>query len=127
MTAFIDDKDEVRQDFNVPNDLFLTIYRIDRIKVLTVLDERFYIPYGSCFEEGKFRKRIQFMYGGKLQRIKFKYLGLDIDAILDKLPTAKVIGEDDGVYTITAEVFGNGIHMWLRSQGENVKVLKNLT
>lgn len=123
LTAFIDDKDEACKDFDIINDSFPTIYRLDRIKRLTRLDEKFHIPYSSRFEEGEFRKRIQFMYGGKLQRIKFRYSGLDVDAVLDRLPTAKIISESEGVYTITAEVFGKGIDMWLRSQGENVKLL----
>lgn len=63
------------------------------------------------------------MYGGKLQKIKFKYYGNDVDAILDKLPTAKILAENNGVYTIAAEVFGKGIDMWLRSQGDMVEVL----
>lgn len=50
----------------------------------------------------------------------FKYLGENVEAILDRLPTAKVEGEEDGVYTISAEVFGKGIHMWLRSQGDSI-------
>jgi hypothetical protein len=119
LTAFIDDE-EVRKDFDVINDSFPTIYRIDRIETLKVLDERFHIPYSNRFEEGEFRKRIQFMYGGKLQKVKFKYSGNDIDAILDRLPTAKILNEDNGVYTISAEVFGKGIDMWLRSQGDAV-------
>lgn len=121
-TAFIDDE-EVKKDFNVLNDSFPTIYRIDRIKKLTVLEERFYLPYSSRFEEGEFRKRIQFMYGGKLQRVTFRYSGIDVDAILDRLPTAKILEEEDGVYTISAEVFGKGIDMWLRSQGDNVEII----
>lgn len=60
LTAFIDD-DVVKKDFDVLNDSFPTIYRIDRIKALEVLNERFHIPYSSRFEEGEFRKRIQFM------------------------------------------------------------------
>jgi hypothetical protein len=60
------------------------------------------------------------MYGGKLQKVKFKYFGNDIDAILDRLPTAEILDEENGVYTVSAEVFGKGIDMWLRSQGENV-------
>ena len=48
-----------------------------------------------------------------------------MDAILDRLPTAQIVKEENGVYTITAEVFGKGIDMWLRSQGENVRVLKD--
>lgn len=123
LTAFIDDED-VRKDFDVINDSFPTIYRIDRIKKLKVLGEKFHIPYSSRFEEGEFRKRIQFMYGGELQKVKFNYSGTDIDAILDKLPTAQIISEEDGVYTICAEVFGKGIDMWLRSQGTYIKKIE---
>lgn len=122
LTAFIDDE-EVRKDFDVLNDSFPTIYRIDRIKGLKVLDEKYHIPYSSRFEEGEFRKRVQFMYGGKLQKIKFQYFGNDVDAILDRLPTAKILSEENGVYTIGAEVFGKGIEMWIRSQGDLIKRL----
>ena len=122
-TAFIEDED-VKKDFDVLNDSFPTIYRIDRIKSLRVLDERFHIPYKDRFEEGEFRKRIQFMYGGKLRRVKFRYTGLDIDAILDRLPTAKIIAVEDGAYTLSAEVFGQGIDMWFRSQGSYIEVIE---
>ncbi len=122
LTAFIDDA-KVRENFNVLEDAFPTIYRIDRIQALTVLEERFDIPYKDRFEEGEFRKRIQFMFGGKLRKIKFKYSGYSVEAVLDRLPTAKIISEEDGVYTITAEVFGDGIDMWLRSQGDRVSVV----
>ena len=120
LTAFIDDE-ETRKDFDVINDSFPTIYRIDRIKNLSVLEERFHIPYSSRFEEGEFRKRIQFMYGGKLQKVKFKYKGESVEAVLDRLPTARVVEEDDDGYVVEAEVFGKGIDMWLRSQGEKVE------
>lgn len=122
LTAFIDD-DEVKNDFDVLNDSFPTIYRIDRIKALNVLDERFHVPYTSRFEEGEFRKRIQFMYGGRLQNVKFKYTGPDIDAILDRLPTAQVLDEIDGGYIVSAEVFGKGIDMWIKSQGDSVQIV----
>ena len=122
LTAFIDD-DELKQYFDVLNDSFPTIYRMDRIRKLKVLDEKFYIPYGNRFEEGEFRKRVQFMYGGKLQKVKFKYCGNDVESVLDRLPTAEIIEEDDGIYTISAEIFGKGIDMWLRSQGDRVEVL----
>lgn len=122
LIAFIDDE-KVRKDFDVLNDSFPTIYRIDRIRFFQVLDERFQIPYKNRFEEGEFRKRIQFMYGGELQKVKFKYSGSDIDAVLDRLPTAKVLDKNDGVYTVSAEVFGKGIDMWLRSQGEYITIM----
>lgn len=122
LTAFIDDKD-VQKNFDVINDSFPTIYRVDRIKNMKVLEEKFHIPYSSRFEEGEFRKRVQFMYGGKLEKISFKYFGPDVDAVLDRLPTAKILSEDNGVYIVSAEVFGKGIEMWVRSQGDMVSLL----
>ncbi len=122
LTAFIDDKD-VQKHFDVINDSFPTIYRIDRIAELTVLPETYHVLYANRFQEGEFRKRVQFMYGGRLQQIRFQYSGPDIDAILDRLPTAVIEKKEGSVYTISAEVFGKGIHMWLRSQGNNVKLL----
>ncbi|MBD5526482.1 MAG: WYL domain-containing protein [Lachnospiraceae bacterium] len=122
MAAFIEDKN-VRENFRILEDAFPTIYRVDRIQGLVVLDEHFKIPYKDKFEEGEFRKRIQFMYGGKLRKVTFLYSGYSVEAVLDRLPTAKILSEEDGVYTITAEVFGDGIDMWLRSQGDNIEII----
>ena len=123
LAAYIEDIDR-EKEFDVANDMYPTIYRMDRIRSLTVLDERFSIPYSERFEEGEYRKRIQFMYGGKLQRTKFWYTGLSVEAVLDRLPTAKILREEDGRYLISAETFGKGIEMWLRSQGDNVELVK---
>lgn len=122
-TAFIDDE-EVKKDFDVINDSFPTIYRVDRIRDLRICKEKFHIPYSSRFEEGEFRKRIQFMYGGKLNKVKFRYSGYDIDAVLDRIPTAVVKAQDEDGYVVEAEVFGEGINMWIRSQGELIKVIE---
>ena len=64
------------------------------------------------------------MYGGKLKKIKFKYSGSSVEAVLDRLPTSQILDEQEGVYTISAEVFGDGIDMWLKSQGENVEMVE---
>ena len=74
MTAFIEDKG-VRENFRTLEDAFPTIYRVDRIQSLEVLDEHFKIPYKDRFEEGEFRKRIQFMYGGKLRKVVHWFFG----------------------------------------------------
>ena len=116
------------EEFKNADDPFPTIYRIDRIKKLEVLEERFKIPYANRFEEGEFRKRIQFMYCGKLRKVRFSCQGEALEAVLDRLPTAKVLNEDNGFYVIETEVFGEGIDMWVRSQGERIKdyiVLQN--
>lgn len=123
LAAFIDDA-EVRKGFDAPDDPFPTIYRIDRIKRLKVCKEHFRVLYANRFEEGEFRKRVQFMYGGRICRVKFRYSGTSIEAVLDRLPTAQILEEKDGVYTVSAEVFGKGIYMWLRGQGDAVEVLE---
>lgn len=118
LTAFLEDK----ADFENPDDLFPTIYRLDRVQSFKVLDEHFKISYSSRFEEGEFRKRVQFMYGGKLERVRFRYTGPSLESVLDRLPTAKVISQDAEGWLVEAEVFGKGIEMWLRSQGSNIQL-----
>lgn len=107
--------------FENKDDIFPTIYRIDRINNYKILEENFPVPYKNRFEEGEFRKRVQFMTGGKLRKIKFKYYGNSLEAVLDKIPTAQVIGEIENGYLISAEVFGNGIDKWILSQGKDVE------
>ena len=64
------------------------------------------------------------MYGGRLRKIKFLYKGNSIDFILDRLPTAEILQKNEKGVVVQAEVFGDGIDMWLRSQGDLIKVLK---
>lgn len=125
LVGFIDKENQLEKiKFEVENDPFPTIYRIDRITEYAVTDRHFNVPYQNRFEEGEFRKRVQFMYGGKLQKIKFWYKGPSIEAVLDRLPTAKILQHDGNGYLISAEVFGKGINMWLRSQGDMVEMVE---
>ena len=107
---------------NVEEDMPL-VFRVDRMSNIKYRDERFYIPYKDRFEDGEFRKRIQFMYSGKLKKFTFEFSGPSLEAVLDRLPTAKVIKTQGKVHTITAECYGDGIKMWLNSQGKNVKII----
>lgn len=99
------------------------IYRIDRMSSMKPTGEKFSVPYRERFSDGEFRKRIQFMYTGELKRVTFDYSGV-LEAILDRLPTAKILKQCGNTYTITAEGYGDGIDMWLRSQGELVKNIR---
>lgn len=60
------------------------------------------------------------MQGGTLCRVKFYYKAPSVEAVLDRLPTAVIVKQDENGYLIKAEVFGKGIEMWLRSQGSYV-------
>ena len=104
---------------------FPTIFRVDRIEEMESTGNTFHIPYADRFKDGEFRKRVQFMYPGPLRRVKFTYSGPSVEAVLDRLPTAQILDEKDGVYTIVAEAYGIGIDMWLGSQGDKVKVIDN--
>jgi predicted DNA-binding transcriptional regulator YafY len=106
-------------DFSFP-----TIYRMDRIVDYCITDEHFKVDYKDRFEEGEFRKRVQFMYAGELMKITFRFWGPSLQAILDRLPTAKIIAKDEQSVTIEAEVYGRGIKMWLLSQAQYLEVLK---
>ncbi len=100
-----------------------TIYRIDRLEEYEILKSGFAVPYASRFEEGEFRKRIQFMYGGELLRLEFNYFGESPEAILDRFPTAEIIEQTDGITKFRAEVFGRGIKPWLLSQADKIELL----
>lgn len=120
LTAFIEDIDR-EKEFHNPDDIFPTIYRVDRLGEITVLQEHFSVPYKDRFEEGEFRKRVQFMYGGKLRKIKLKCGRQSLEAVLDRLPTAKVVDEtENGEFVVVAEVFGEGIDIWLKGQEYNI-------
>jgi hypothetical protein len=105
---------------------FPIVFRIDRTTDIKGTGQKFSIPYKNKFNEGDFRKRVQFMYSGSLQTVIFEYCGDSAEAVLDRLPTAEVIYKADGIYTIKAEVYGNDINMWIRSQGENIKMIKKV-
>ncbi|MGI6763883.1 MAG: helix-turn-helix transcriptional regulator [Anaerovoracaceae bacterium] len=100
-----------------------TVYRLDRIINCKTVGEKFYIPHTSKFHDGELRKYVQFMYPGKLQKIKFQFTGKTIEPVLDRLPTARVTSQEQDVYVVEAEVFGEGIEMWMRSQGGCIKGL----
>ena len=103
---------------------FPTVFRVDRIEDIRETEEKFSIPYSERFSDGEFRKRVQFMYPGKLEKVTFRCKRDSIEAVLDRLPTAEFVSEPEGTYTVTAEVYGRGIDMWLRSQGDFVTDVK---
>lgn len=101
---------------------FPTIFRIDRINKIAITKQKFKIPYMNKFNDGEFRKRVLFMYSGSLRTVIFEFTGV-LEAVLDKLPTARILGQNGNTYKISVEVYGEGIYMWLKSQGDKVNIL----
>ena len=98
-------------------------FRIDRIVNIVAHREHFKLLKSQEVDEGLLRNRSQFMFPGKLRRIRFEFSGPSVQAILDRIPTAKIVDLVDGKSIIEAEVYGDGIKMFLLSQGAWVKVL----
>lgn len=122
LNAFIVEKDEKGNHIHKYD--YPAIFRIDRIRTYRKTGEKFHVSYADRFEEGEFRKRIQFMYAGELMRIQLRFYGENPEPVLDRLPTAQIIGQKDHEYTISAEVYGKGIVMWLLSQGNKIEVIR---
>lgn len=99
-------------------------FRIDRISSIQEHRENFILERKYDFDEGDLREKNQFMFPGKTEKIRFEFSGLSLQAILDRLPTAKVVEKNGNTCIIEAEVnHGRGIIMYLLSQGSWVKVL----
>lgn len=43
-----------------------------------------------------------------------------------RLQTAHVLDEENGEYIVAAEVFGTGINMWIRSQGDYIEMIEEV-
>lgn len=97
-------------------------FRVDRIADITVHREVVKLTKDQEFDEGLLRNRSQFMWPGPLRTIRFEFTGPSLQAIFDRLPTAHLIDKYDGKSLIEAEVYGDGIKMFLLSQGSWVKV-----
>ena len=65
LNAYIMEKDgdEYVRKYDYP-----AIFRLDRIREYEQTGLKFQIPYADRFQEGDFRKRIQFMYAGELMK-----------------------------------------------------------
>ena len=105
------------------NDWKPLYYRVDRIVNIVEHRKKFEIPREHDFDEGELRNKIQFMFPGEYRKIRFEYTGTSVQAILDKIPTAKVINKMGNTAIIEAETYGIGVNMFLLSQGSKVKAL----
>ena len=98
-------------------------FRIDRITKITEHREQFKLDRRHEFDEGALREKIQLMFPGELRKITFEFSGPSIEAIKDKLPTAKLLKLRGNTALFEAEVYGDGIIMFLLSQKEWIKVI----
>ena len=99
-------------------------FRIDRIVSVMENREHFVLDKNHDFDEGDLREKNQFMFPGEPVKVRFSFSGLSVQAVLDRLSTAKIIEKDGNISIIEAEVnSGRGLMMYLLSQGAWIKVL----
>lgn len=101
------------------SDLF---YRLDRIKEWYPSDEKIKIEHKDRYEDGKLRKKIQYMTPGDQKKIRFEFTGI-LEAALDRFPMSKVIENDGKKALLEVETIDQGAKMWLLSQGKRVKIV----
>lgn len=99
-------------------------FRLDRIGECSLLAEHFHVEYTSRFQPGEFRKEIQFMSTGELRQVKFRFWGKSLEAVLDRLPNAVVVSQDERGTVLQAEVYTRGAKMWFLSQAEFLEVME---
>lgn len=105
-------------------DDYIYSFRVDRFKEYKTTNEDFKVEYKDKFKEGEFKKQIHFMYKGQLTHIQFKFWGASLEAVLDRIPTAEIIGWDGEKAIIEGEVYSKGAVMWLLSQMEFLEVIR---
>lgn len=101
-----------------------TRFRVDRIDNITRHRTKFTSRDVPAFDEGVLRRENPYMWSGPLRKITFEYFGRSVQAVLDKIPTARILEQNGQRALIEAEVRGDGVTMWILSQGSDVKVLE---
>lgn len=109
----------------VTEDSYPLIFRIDRIESFKISNKNINSSPGHLYSSMELKKRLYFMYSGDFQRVKFEFSNGIIESVLDRFPTAKVLLSDfkNNHYIVEVEVLGDGILMWLLSQGDKIKLL----
>ena len=98
-------------------------FRMDRITQFVMHREQYSLAKNQIFDEGLLRKWSMYFWPGPRRQIRFEFTGPSVQAVLDKIPTARIIEKHEGKYVLEAEVYGDGIKMFLLSQGAWIKVI----
>lgn len=48
---------------------------------------------------------------------------IGIETVLDGFPTVEIIKRDENGWLIKAEIYGDGVDIWLRGQGDIIEVI----
>ncbi|WP_414055783.1 helix-turn-helix transcriptional regulator [Macrococcus equi] len=110
----------------------LRIDRIESIEVVTnTIDKKKYKPKVIKRESelGEYKNRTPLMFYGDNDAITLEYYGKSPEALLDRFPAHEDKGyknNDRNCRIFTIYTSGEGVYMWLLSQGDDIKVVSPL-
>lgn len=101
------------------------ILRVDRIEHTQVVNVKIDIKKYEQVSFAELKDRLLYMYNGERNKVVIELNGPFIEYVYDKFPHAKLLQADyvNHHYLIEIEAVGDGIMMWLLSQGSRVKVV----
>lgn len=114
----------IAYECDVPDQYEPHFFRVDRIIHIVAHREHFSLRQSQEIDDGIVRKTNHLMFPGKTQKIRFAFSGPSVQAVLDKIPSSKVIAVENGENIVEADIYGDGIRMFLLSQGSWVRALE---
>ncbi len=84
-------------------------FRLDRIEQADIMEEHFSPRLYTRYNMGKMKHCIQFMYAGDLMKVKIAVKPRALEAVRDRLPNHKMVGDYGEGGIGTAEVFDEGV------------------
>lgn len=104
---------------------FPMILRLDRIEYMHEVDKKVNIEKFQQISFAELKDRLLYMYNGEKNKVIFELNGPFMEYVYDKFPHAKLLKADyvKHQYLVEVEAVGDGIMMWMLSQGSRVKVI----
>ena len=99
-------------------------FRLDRILTVEKTDEHYNPRLFSDYNMGKMKQCIQFMYAGRLLRVRLRCENRALEAVRDRLPNHRIVAREEGHTILQAKVFGEGFCRWILQYGRSVEVLE---
>ena len=98
-------------------------FRLDRIESFQVLGKATKNHLYETFRYSDMGAAVQFMYAGELLDITLRCKRFAVEAVLDRIPKHRILGEDEHWVLVEATVFGEGFLRWAAMQGDAVEIL----
>ncbi len=129
MNAYVMEKEN--EDYIIKNNV-PEVFRVDLIQKYKKMDKIIQMDYGKRFEVGEFQNCAPFVCNEKLVKVQFRYVGDEVEAILNYLPTAKIFSKTERKienqmekeYVIEANIYGIKPILWLLIQGNKIDILR---